>query len=108
VCSNRAKEINELLTSTQKRLSPMEEEQLFFSEFTQQVLEIYQFLEVQVNKGIIFMNSKKYDGITRVNEMISSRLQKAGSSVREFVEMVSSYNALGETYIKKSEYFSDI
>lgn len=48
------------------------------------------------------MNSKKYDGIKRVNEMINVKLKKAGESVSSFISMVKDYNALGETYIKKS------
>jgi hypothetical protein len=44
----------------------------------------------------------------RVNEMINVKLQKAGDSVRLFISKIRDYNAIGENYIKKSEYFSDI
>jgi hypothetical protein len=54
------------------------------------------------------MNSKKYDGLKRVSEMINVKLKKAGASVADFVKMARDYNSLGENYIKKSEYFSDI
>jgi hypothetical protein len=54
------------------------------------------------------MSSKKYDGIKRVNEMINVKLKKTGESVHLFITMARDYNALGEKYNKKSEYFSDI
>jgi hypothetical protein len=40
--------------------------------------------------------------------MINNKLKKIGIAVEEFVKMIRNYNLLGENYVKKSEYFSDI
>lgn len=53
------------------------------------------------------MNNNKIDDIKKIMDVVNSKVNKTGESVALFAGLVREYNACGEKYIKKCEYFED-
>lgn len=103
------KEILKLLPHHEKKIksqdNPLNEKMLGF---IKSMLELAKAMENQVSKNMIFMASKKHDGLRKMGETIKQKLDKAGQITQEFLIMSKEYNAMGKKYVKKCDYFNGI
>lgn len=102
------RDIRRMVTSLQRKMEGEDKLTRQMLEFMRSIGELAQIIEGQVSKNIIYLGSKKHDGLGRINEMIRQKLGRAGIMVREFMGMVKEYNSLGKLYKKKCEYFMSI
>ena len=62
------------------------------------MLELAKAMDNQVSKNIIYMGSKKQDGLRKMGDTIKQKLGRAGQIVKEFMTMCKEYNAMGKDY----------